>query len=307
MKKRTVIIIIAVAVLVLAAAIVVHQFRVKAAPYYWRTASLEKGDMASIVTATGSVAADTSVDVGVQVSGTIARINVDFNNVVKKGQVIALLDTTLFYAAKLDAAAALQRAQASFDEAGREFNRTKNLFENKVVAQADYDLGLTAFQTAKGNLVSAKEEVPNPDSKLIPGKLNDNGITIVMVTHEPDIAQFAKRNIVFKDGVIRTDNVVGQLSNEIGIRMAIGAKGRDVLLQFMIESMVMSFAGGLIGIALGMIAARMIAAFGGWPVVITLSSILLSFAFSAVVGVFFGWYPARKAAALNPIEALRYE
>jgi putative ABC transport system permease protein len=89
--------------------------------------------------------------------------------------------------------------------------------------------------------------------------------------------------------------------------MAIGAKGRDVLMQFMIESIVMSFAGGLLGIALGIVAARMIAIFGGWPVVLTSSSILLSFAFSAVVGIFFGWYPARKAAALNPIEALRYE
>ena len=100
---------------------------------------------------------------------------------------------------------------------------------------------------------------------------------------------------------------VTERTREIGIRMAIGAKGRDVLIQFMIESIVISFVGGLIGIALGITISELIAKFGGWPVVITLSSVLLSFLFSAVVGVFFGWYPARKAAALNPIDALRYE
>ena len=100
---------------------------------------------------------------------------------------------------------------------------------------------------------------------------------------------------------------VTERTREIGIRMAIGAKGRDVLIQFMIESIVISFLGGLLGIALGITISELIAKFGGWPVVITISSILLSFLFSAVVGIFFGWYPARMAAALNPIDALRYE
>jgi putative ABC transport system permease protein len=100
---------------------------------------------------------------------------------------------------------------------------------------------------------------------------------------------------------------VTERTREIGIRMAIGAKGRDVLIQFMIESIVISFVGGLIGIALGITISELVAKFGGWPVVITLSSVLLSFLFSAAIGLFFGWYPARKAAALNPIDALRYE
>jgi putative ABC transport system permease protein len=86
--------------------------------------------------------------------------------------------------------------------------------------------------------------------------------------------------------------------------MAVGAKGRDVVIQFMIESIVISFAGGLISIVLGVITSYLIADFGGWPVVITLSSIVLSFILSAAVGLFFGWYPARKAAALDPIDAL---
>jgi putative ABC transport system permease protein len=100
---------------------------------------------------------------------------------------------------------------------------------------------------------------------------------------------------------------VTERTREIGIRMAIGAKGRDVLMQFMIESIAISFVGGLIGIALGIIVSELVASFGGWPVVITLSSVLLSFFFSAAIGLFFGWYPARKAAALSPIDALRYE
>jgi putative ABC transport system permease protein len=100
---------------------------------------------------------------------------------------------------------------------------------------------------------------------------------------------------------------VTERTREIGIRMAIGAKGRDVLIQFMIESIVISFVGGLIGVVIGITASELIGKFGGWPIVITLSSILLSFVFSAAVGLFFGWYPARKAAALKPIEALRYE
>jgi len=100
---------------------------------------------------------------------------------------------------------------------------------------------------------------------------------------------------------------VTERTREIGIRMAIGAKGRDILIQFMIESIVLSFAGGIIGILLGIGVSKLVAIFGGWPVVITLSSILLSFSFSAIIGIFFGWYPARKAASLNPIDALRYE
>jgi len=100
---------------------------------------------------------------------------------------------------------------------------------------------------------------------------------------------------------------VTERTREIGIRMAIGAKGRDVLIQFMIEAVVISFIGGLIGIAIGIITAKVVSGLGGWPVVITFSSIILAFSFSAAIGLFFGWYPARKAAALNPIDALRYE
>jgi putative ABC transport system permease protein len=100
---------------------------------------------------------------------------------------------------------------------------------------------------------------------------------------------------------------VTERTREIGIRRAVGAKGKDVLTQFIIEAVFISFLGGLIGILLGVTISSLVAKFGGWPVTITLYSIVLSFLFSAAVGLFFGWYPARKAAHLNPIDALHYE
>jgi putative ABC transport system permease protein len=100
---------------------------------------------------------------------------------------------------------------------------------------------------------------------------------------------------------------VTERTREIGIRLAVGAKSSDVLVQFMIESVFISFLGGLIGIAFGILISSLVARFGGWPVSVTLFSVLLGFLFSAIIGIFFGWYPARKAARLNPIEALRYE
>jgi putative ABC transport system permease protein len=100
---------------------------------------------------------------------------------------------------------------------------------------------------------------------------------------------------------------VTERTREIGLRMALGAKGRHVLAQFLAEAVVLSGAGGLVGIVLGVGASEAIARFAGWPVALDPSAVVLAFAFAVVVGVFFGWYPARRAARLDPIEALRYE
>jgi len=100
---------------------------------------------------------------------------------------------------------------------------------------------------------------------------------------------------------------VTERTREIGIRMAVGARSRDILLQFLVEAVVLSLAGGLLGVILGVTSSRIISAFVHWPTIISLGSILLASFFSVAIGVFFGLYPARRAASLDPIEALRYE
>ncbi len=156
MKKSTIIISISVLALLIVASVIYFRYKTKAIVYYWRTVPIEKGDVNVLVTATGAMAADTSVDVGVQVSGSIAKIKADFNDYVKKGQVIAVLDTTLYYATKVDALANLQRADIAEKQAKIEYERSKNLFDNKVEAQADFDLAKTAYQNAVGNVTSAQ-------------------------------------------------------------------------------------------------------------------------------------------------------
>jgi putative ABC transport system permease protein len=100
---------------------------------------------------------------------------------------------------------------------------------------------------------------------------------------------------------------VTERTREIGVRLAVGAHGRDILTQFLIEAVALSSVGGMIGIAFGVGISRVLSVYENWPTLISLSSIIVSFLFSAAVGIFFGFYPARKAAALDPIEALRYE
>jgi len=100
---------------------------------------------------------------------------------------------------------------------------------------------------------------------------------------------------------------VTERTREIGLRMSIGGRGRDILMQFLIESILLSVFGGLIGILLGLLASKVVAALTSWPITVMMGSVILSFAVCSVIGVFFGWYPARKASELDPIEALRYE
>jgi putative ABC transport system permease protein len=100
---------------------------------------------------------------------------------------------------------------------------------------------------------------------------------------------------------------VTERTREIGLRMAVGAKTRDILGQFLVEAVTLSLIGGLAGVALGMGAAAAIASFAGWRVLLSAQAVALAVAFALVIGVFFGFYPARKAARLNPVEALRFE
>ena len=100
---------------------------------------------------------------------------------------------------------------------------------------------------------------------------------------------------------------VTERTREIGLRKAIGATNKDILVQFLIEAMLMSFLGGIFGVLLGWAVATLITVFAGWSVKVSMFSVVLSTSFSLVVGILFGLWPAKKAAALDPIEALRYE
>lgn len=100
---------------------------------------------------------------------------------------------------------------------------------------------------------------------------------------------------------------VTERTREIGLRLSVGGRGNDILLQFLIESILLSVFGGVIGISLGIVATQIMASIMSWPVVITTLSVIMSFLVCSAIGIFFGWYPARKAASLNPIDALRYE
>jgi putative ABC transport system permease protein len=100
---------------------------------------------------------------------------------------------------------------------------------------------------------------------------------------------------------------VTERTREIGLRMAVGARGRDILSQFLIEAVTLSLIGGGIGVVLGAGATWAVGSFAGWQVSMSLASIVLAVGFSALVGIFFGYYPARRASKLLPIAALRYE
>jgi putative ABC transport system permease protein len=100
---------------------------------------------------------------------------------------------------------------------------------------------------------------------------------------------------------------VTERTREIGVRMAVGARGRDILLQFLAEALVLSLLGGLIGVTAGLVAAWWMASSFGWPVLVRPDIVVLAMAFSGAVGIVFGLYPAYRASRLDPIQALRFE
>jgi len=170
------------------------------AAFQWRTGKVEKGDLKVVVTATGTLSADTTVQVGTQVSGIIDRILVDFNSVVKKGQVIAILDTTYLASSVEDADAAMYRAQIAVDLAKVTYTRDKELLDEKVIAQSDYDQAYSDYMTALGNARSAIDRakinlkyatIVAPVSGVVISRAVDRGQTVAASFSTPTLFAIA--------------------------------------------------------------------------------------------------------------------
>jgi HlyD family secretion protein len=153
-KKRNIIITLGVAVIIIVGVIVLTSS--KGTDTVYRTVKVERGNVSVVVTATGTLSAVTTVQVGTQVSGTIARLFADFNSVVKKGQIIAIIDTTFLRTQVEDAEASYDRAVAQANQAERDFNRTQDLFKKNLVSQADFDAAKANYETAVAQKKSAQ-------------------------------------------------------------------------------------------------------------------------------------------------------
>ena len=182
----------------------------------------------------------------------------------------------------------------------------------QVLVSATSQANIPVAQTQIAELLRMRHKIPmyEPDDFTIRNQADlanaANATTDVLTVLLASIASVSL--LVGGIGIMNIMLVsVTERTREIGIRMSVGARGRDILSQFLVEALVLSLAGGIVGMILGVIGSSVISSMAKWPTIVTAFSIVLSFGFSIAVGVFFGFYPARKAALLNPIDALRYD
>jgi putative ABC transport system permease protein len=196
----------------------------------------------------------------------------------------------------------------------------KVLGANKANAKAVGSLMVQAMSPqAMDQAIQEMEALLRERHRILPGLENDftiRNLTEVFAAQETSaqvmaILLGAIASVSLIVGGIGIMNImlvsVTERTREIGLRLAVGAKRHDILSQFLVEAVTLSLLGGIIGIVVGVTASILISHFAQWSTQVSWLSVLTSFLFSALVGVFFGYYPARKAAFLNPIEALRYE
>jgi putative ABC transport system permease protein len=196
----------------------------------------------------------------------------------------------------------------------------KVLGANKANAQAVGSLTVQAVSPqAMDSAIEEMEALLRERHRILPGLEDDftiRNLTEVFQAQETSaqvmsILLGAIASVSLIVGGIGIMNImlvsVTERTREIGLRQAVGAKTGDILLQFLVEAVTLSLLGGIVGIAVGLAASVLISHFAKWSTAVSPLSILLAFLFSALVGVFFGYYPARKAAFMDPIEALRYE
>jgi putative ABC transport system permease protein len=194
--------------------------------------------------------------------------------------------------------------------------------QKRMLGGHTHSWGYSASAKSKTQIVEAQQQIT--DLLRARHKLNasdDNDFTIRTQTEIAEAsASTAKVMTALLASIASVSLIVGGIgimnimlvsvterTREIGVRMSIGARKRDILTQFLMEAIVLSLLGGLLGIALGIFGSSLVSKIAGWPTFVTSGSIFLSVIFSMIVGVFFGFYPARKASLLHPIEALRYE
>jgi HlyD family secretion protein len=225
-KKNKIIIIVSAIVLVIAIVVIYFIYQSKHKPYVWKTVPMKKGDVIILVKSTGTINPDTTVQVGTQVTGTIWKLFADFNTVVKKGQVIAVLDTTFLSASRIDAQAALARAQATLDQAQRDYDRNKQLLNEKVVAQADYETTLTTLAVAKGSVISAKAQlnharvnlqyavITSPVNGVVISRSVDLGQTVVSSFNTPNLFSIANDLSIMQVQAAVDEADIGQVKED---------------------------------------------------------------------------------------------
>jgi putative ABC transport system permease protein len=182
---------------------------------------------------------------------------------------------------------------------------------NQIVVQVQDPAQMGTVQVQIQQLLEQRHRIANGQDDFNIRNFNSIVQTAEGVTQTLTLLLSAVAAISLVVGGIGIMNImlvsVTERTREIGIRLAIGARPGDILSQFLIEAIVLSVAGGLIGITCGVVGSALVARVAGWNTVIAPASLLLAFGFAAAVGVFFGYYPARKASKLQPIEALHYE
>lgn len=187
MKKKR-LLTIAILVVVVAGVIVFFTSSSKSDSEQWLTLPVTKGNLDVVVTATGTLAADTTVQVGTQVSGTIAKLYADWNTHVRQGQVMAKLDTTFLWASVEQAEANLQKAKVAADQAKRTFDRVKQLFERNLDSQSDYDTALSSYQTAQADVIQAQTALDQTKINLSYATI-ESPISGVVISRNVDLGQ----------------------------------------------------------------------------------------------------------------------
>ena len=213
----------------------------------------------------------------------------------------------------------LFRSVCLLSKSGRPSRRREN--ENRILATIYYTniyasaanegvtdsavTEITAILRASHRLTAAEDNdfTVRTQEELIATLSSTSGLLTVLLTVIAGISL-----VIGGIGIMNIMYVsVTERTREIGLRMSIGARGKDILLQFLMEAVLISLTGGVIGVLLGFVSTWLVTLILKWPTVVSESSVLLSFVVCAVTGIFFGYYPAQKASRLDPIEALRYE